>query len=59
MENRWFLDEELQFETQVVKAMNFLSLNTRFYPTMENRWFIDEKLHFKTQDVKAMNFFGL
>ena len=30
MENRWFLDEKLQFETTDVKAMNFWSLYTRF-----------------------------
>ena len=37
MENRWFLDEKLHFETQDVKAMNVWSPNTRFYLTMENR----------------------
>ena len=50
MENRWFLDEKLQFETQDVKAMNFLSVNiTRFYLTIEKRWFLAEKLHFETR----------
>ena len=59
MENRWFLAEKLQFETTDVKAMNFWSLNTRFYLTMENRWFLDEKLQIETQDVKAMNVWSL
>ena len=54
MENRLFLDEELQFETTDVKAMNFRSLNTRVYLTIENRWLFDEKLQFETTDVKAM-----
>ena len=32
IENQWFLDENYQFETTDVKAMNFCSLNTRFLP---------------------------
>ena len=50
MENHWFLDEKLQFETTDVKAMNFWSLKTRFYLTMENRWFLAEKLQIETTD---------
>ena len=46
IENRWFFDEKLQFETQDVKAMNFWSLNTRVHLTIENRWFLDEKFQF-------------
>ena len=47
IENRWLLDENLQFETMDVKAMSFCSLNTHFYLTMETRWLLDEK--FQTQ----------
>ena len=42
IENRWFFDEKLQFETTDVKAMNFWSLSTRVYLTIENRWFLNE-----------------
>ena len=38
-----------------VKAMNFCSLNTRFYLTMETRRVLDENYLFETTDVKTMN----
>ena len=53
MDNRWFLDEKLQFETTDVKAMNFWSLKTRFYVTMENRWFLDENFQFEGNGSKS------
>ena len=57
IENRWFLDEKLQFETQDVNVINFCSLNTHFYLTIESRWFLAEKLQFETTDVKAIELF--
>ena len=58
MENRWFLDEKLHFETQDVKAMNFWSLKTRVYLTIEADGFLlrNSNLQFETTDVKTMNF---
>ena len=56
IENRWFLDENYQFETTDLKAKNFCSLNTRFYLTIENRWFLDEKFQFETTKVQTMTF---
>ena len=48
-ENRWFLDEKLQFETQDVKAMNFWSLNTRFYLRLKTDGFLMRKSNLKQQ----------
>ena len=44
IENRWFLDEKLRFETTDVKAMKFCSLNTHFHFRIVKLLFLDEKI---------------
>ena len=56
IENRWFLDENYQFETTDLEAKSFCSLNTRFFLTIENRLLPDEKFQFETADVKTITF---